>query len=213
MDLSRTPIRIVGCGPGSAEFVSPAARSAVAGADVLVGSARLLALFVNTDDARPRIAVDARIDPLLDELAQHVDAGRSVALLVSGDPGAFSLAARVVARFGRTRCAVVPAVSSVQVAFARLALDWTDARIISAHGRSPDVFADELRASEKIAILAGTADAIAWCRDRAAAMVDTHTAVLMENLTLPNERIGPLGPAGPAASLSIVLLVRKELLA
>ena len=42
MGVSERDIRIVGCGPGSAQYVSPAAHEALRGADVLLGSARLL---------------------------------------------------------------------------------------------------------------------------------------------------------------------------
>ena len=40
-----TRITIIGCGPGSPACVTPEARAACAGADVLVGAARALALF------------------------------------------------------------------------------------------------------------------------------------------------------------------------
>ena len=74
-------------------------------------------------------------------------------MLVGGDPGLYSLAQRVVRRFGREQCEVVPAVSSVQVAFSRLGIDWADARILSAHGRTPDATAADLQRIDKIAVL------------------------------------------------------------
>ena len=79
---------------------------------------------------------------------------------------------------------VVPAVSSVQVAFARLGLDWADARILSAHGRTPsDHGAMNLAEADKIAILAGTKEAIRWSAGMAAALEASHAAFLGENLT------------------------------
>ncbi|MDD4892280.1 MAG: precorrin-6y C5,15-methyltransferase (decarboxylating) subunit CbiE [Phycisphaerae bacterium] len=215
MAVTDAKILIVGCGPGSPAFVSPAAREAVAAADVLVGAARLLALFA--DDGRPRVVADGRVEAVLDEAATFVQAGRTVALLVSGDPGLFSLARSAIKRFSRAACRIVPAVSSVQVAFARLGLEWVDAKIISAHGRTPATTIGELAANDKIAILAGTAGAIAWCAQAAAAMAATHAAFLLENLTLADERVRELTPGElantTAAALSIVLLVRKELMA
>ena len=134
-------------------------------------------------------------------------------MLVSGDPGLYSLAQNVIRHFGREDCEVVPAVSSVQVAFARLGIDWADARIVSAHGRTPAVEADELGRADKIAILAGTAEALRWSAAMAAALEASHTAFLAENLTLDDERFQPMTAeqlgAAPVVALSIVLLIRR----
>ena len=66
-----------------------------------------------------------------------------VTVLVSGDPGFFSLAKLVLRRFGRENCRIVPGISSVHVAFSRICLDWADAKIISAHVSDPDQANDQ----------------------------------------------------------------------
>ena len=48
MEMKVPHIFVVGCGPGAAEYLTDAARRAVAEADSLVGSRRLLALFAET---------------------------------------------------------------------------------------------------------------------------------------------------------------------
>jgi precorrin-6Y C5,15-methyltransferase (decarboxylating) len=64
-----------------------------------------------------------------------------VAVAVSGDPGIFSFLGRLKERLGDRRGAfaenigVVPGISSVQYLFAELQESWSDAVIISAHGR------------------------------------------------------------------------------
>lgn len=205
-------ITIAGCGPGSADYLAPATMNAARSADVLAGSRRLLELFA--DFRGERIVVDAHIEPLLDQIAVHAQAGRKVTVLVSGDVGAFSLAATVVKRFGRANCTLIPAVSSVQAAFAAVALDWVDARVISAHGRQPQCTAAELATVRKIAILAGTAAAMQWSATLAGELAATHTAILCEDLTLDSQRVRELSPAelaaGEASSLSIVLLIDKK---
>jgi precorrin-6y C5,15-methyltransferase (decarboxylating) CbiE subunit len=205
---------IVGCGPGSVRYVTAAAREAAAGAETLVGGKRLLELF--PDGAAERIVVGADIAAVLEQVAAKRAAGRRVVVLVGGDPGLHSLAQNVIRRFGRQSCEVVPAISSLQVAFARLGLDWSDARILSAHGRTPAIAANELVETGKIAILAGTKEALGWSAAMAAALQVTHAAYLAENLTLDNERFQPLTAArlaaSDASSLSIVLLIRKALL-
>jgi cobalt-precorrin-7 (C5)-methyltransferase len=215
MAVNLRKIAIVGCGPGSAEYVTQAARRAVAGADVLFGGERLLDLFPDCQAERTR--VDADVPAALDRIAELHAAGRRIAVLVSGDPGLYSLAQGVVRRFGRDRCEVVPGVSSVQVAFARLGLGWTDARILSAHGRTLGTTAAELERSDKIAILGGTKAAMRWSAAMAAALEASHAAFLAENLTLDNERFQGVTPSQlgeiDVASLSILLLIRRSLLA
>ena len=70
MDLEPTTqppkMAIIGCGPGAAEYVTEAARRAAAGADVLVGSRRLLDLFPMC--CEERIHVDADIPSLLERI-------------------------------------------------------------------------------------------------------------------------------------------------
>lgn len=214
MAMTPSRILIVGCGPGSKKYVSPAAAEAVYSADVLLGSRRLLDLF--GDFAGPTIPWHAGTADMLRELEQALAAGQTPAVLVSGDPGLFSLAQQIVQRFGTARCHIVPAVSSVQVAFARLGLSWVDARIISAHGRNVEVEPGELARHDKIAILAGTDSAMAFCARAAQALQSSHVAFLCENLTLDNEAVRQVDvdavAACGASSLSIVILVRKELI-
>ncbi len=206
------PITIAGCGPGAAEFVTPAAREAAKSATVLVGARRLMELFPAA--TAERIACEGVIEPLLDRLAELRDGGAGVVVLVSGDPGVFSLTQKVVQRFGRANCRIIPGVSSVQVAFARIGLDWADARIISAHARTPAATAEELARHDRIAVLAGTREAMEWIGRTALKLGLDYAAFVCENLTLPDERVSEVRAAElaawPAASRTVVLLVREE---
>jgi precorrin-6y C5,15-methyltransferase (decarboxylating) CbiE subunit len=214
MAVNPSKLLIVGCGPGAAEYLTEAARQAVARADVLFGSGRLMDLF--PDGPAERILLDADILAGLQRIAERLAAGQRIAVLVSGDPGLYSLAQRVIRHFGPQQCEVVPAVSSVQVAFSRLGIDWADARILSAHGRTPDVTASELQQADKIAVLGGTSQSLRWAAGIAQTLETTHAIFLAENLTLDDERFqrvtsGQLGTLD-AASLSIILLIRRSLL-
>ncbi|CAM3790214.1 precorrin-6y C5,15-methyltransferase (decarboxylating) subunit CbiE [Nocardiopsis rhodophaea] len=71
------------------------------------------------------------LDPVLDQVMAW---DGPVAVLASGDPGFFGVIRALRARGARPR--VVPAVSSVATAFARIGLPWDDAVILSAHGRA-----------------------------------------------------------------------------
>lgn len=206
-------ITIVGCGPGSADYLAPAARAAVETADVLVGAGRLLDLFAKSQ--AERIEVTGKISEALDRV-EHLPDYRNVAVLVSGDPGLFSLAKLVIARFGRDRCRVVAGISSVQVAFAQIGLDWADARIVSAHMRDP-VVDPGLRQADKIAVFCGRQDSLKWIRNVLLNEIGLDRRIfVMEDLTLESERVREV-QADDLATLSvssrtIVLILKEELL-
>jgi cobalt-precorrin-7 (C5)-methyltransferase len=210
--LNQHGITIAGCGPGGLDYLTPAARASIAGAEVLVGASRLLALF--PANAAERIVVGADIPKALDQLAPHLGQ-RKVVVLVSGDPGLCSLAQPVIERFGWQVCQVIPGISSLQVAFARLGLDWTDARLLSAHHHAPQLDLDSLAEEGKIAVLAGNASTMTWIVGLAKRLTDTHTIFACEDLTLPQERVFRLGPdelAGAHLSAqSIVLFIGKKI--
>ena len=62
---------------------------------------------------------------------------QDVVVMVSGDPGYYSFLAALNKRFSCIE--VIPGISSMQLAFARLALPWHDADLISLHGREVDL--------------------------------------------------------------------------
>ena len=188
--MKQHPIVIAGCGPGSPDFLTPAVRRAVEGADVLVGAKRLLELF--PESAAEKIAVGADVEQAL----RAIDArrsGKKIVVLVTGDPGLCSLARPILKRFGRDSCRVIPGVSSVQAAFARLGLDWTDAKMIDAHREDPAVAPEGLRGAAKIAVLAGRQEAFRWGARLAEAVGDGYRIYACEDLTLPGERVSEVG--------------------
>lgn len=74
-------------------------------------------------------------------------------MLASGDPGFFGIVRALRCR-GLAVC-VIPAVSSVALAFARAGLPWDDAVVVSAHGRDPRPALNLCRAHPKVAVLTG----------------------------------------------------------
>ena len=76
-----------------------------------------------------------------------------VAVLASGDPGFFGITRLLGERFGTADLRVLPAVSSVALAFARAGVSWDDAVTVSAHGREPRRAVNVCRAHPKVAVL------------------------------------------------------------
>jgi len=214
MAVEKKKIIIVGCGPGAESYITPAARAAAARADVLIVSRRLMGFFPEVVAERIDSGVD--IDGTINEMASRRDAGQQVVLLATGDPGIASLAQPVIQRFGRENCEVIPGISSIQVAFARLGLDWQDAKIISAHGSDPEESAAELRHVGKIAILGGREGSLRWAADRIPELGKGRRVFLCEDLTLPNEKFREVRADEliriPVSSRAIILIIQGELL-
>lgn len=212
MALAAKTITIVGCGPGSPDYLTEAACQAVRQAGLLIGARRLLELFPQS--AAERLAVGADIDSVLQVMEARLE-DTAMTVLVTGDPGLHSLAQPVVRRFGRSRCHILPGISSVQAAFAAAGVDWMNARILSAHGALPDLDPKEFDCCEKIAVLAGSPAALRWIGQLAGQM-GPRRVLVCEALTLPDERVTEV-QAGDLAGLeastrTVVLLLRPEVL-
>jgi cobalt-precorrin-7 (C5)-methyltransferase len=214
VDLKEHKITIIGCGPGSPDYITAAGLRAVEEAEVLVGAARLLRDF--GVEGADRIKVGGDIAAALDEI-DAVRNKRRVAVLVTGDPGLSSLARPVIRRFGREKCRVIPGVSSVQTAFARLGLDWLGAEIITAHGRRPDIDVGYLAGCDKIAVLAGEGGGLEWAGDVATALGSGYLTYLCQDLTLENERVEQVDAgrltALPRSPRTVVIFIKEALLA
>ncbi|MBN2643939.1 precorrin-6y C5,15-methyltransferase (decarboxylating) subunit CbiE [Trichloromonas sp.] len=179
------PIHIVGCGPGHPDYLNPVATKIIDQAELLVGTEHLLALFPPGTESR--IVVEGSMNRVLDQFEKLTD--QRVCILVSGDPGLFSLARLVIERFGRDNCRVIPGISSLQLACARLMLRWDNLLILSAHGHLPEISSERLADSDKTAILAGCSQAVAWVAEQWDKLPENYMVVSCENLSLKNERI------------------------
>ena len=86
-------------------------------------------------------------------LSRIGDTQGPVVVLASGDPGFFGIVRLLAQRFGPQSLRVVPAVSSVALAFARAGISWDDAVAVSVHGREPRRAVNVCRAHPKVAVL------------------------------------------------------------
>ena len=130
---SRRWLSIVGIGEDGAEGLSAVARGLVAGADIVFGGARHLAL------AAPLIRGEAKAWPspfsrgVEEVLAAR---GRNVCVLASGDPFFYGVGAVLANHVAPDETLVVPAPSSFSLAAARLHWALPDIALVSLHGRA-----------------------------------------------------------------------------
>ncbi|WP_378956299.1 precorrin-6y C5,15-methyltransferase (decarboxylating) subunit CbiE [Pelosinus sp. sgz500959] len=123
---------VVGIGPGSPDYILPIASRTIAQAQVVVGSKRALDAFAPSDSKTK--VIDRDIQGVLTFIAESLMTS-DVVVMVSGDPGFYSLLVALRSKFTPSQLTVIPGISSVQLAFARMSEVWQDARLISMHGR------------------------------------------------------------------------------
>ena len=175
--------------------LGPQAEAALASATLVVGGRRHLAALpvsaVPAAVAGVRTVVLGELAPALEVLAAH---DGDAVVLASGDPGFFGIV-RALRERGLA-AVVLPAVSSVALAFARAGLPWDDAAVVSAHGRDLRPAVNVCRASPKVAVLTGPS---AGPAEIAAALAGwDRRLVVCEHLGSPAERVTECTPASAA---------------
>ena len=127
-------IIVAGIGPGAREYVVPKALKAIENAKVLVGGSRALADFAQ--EGQKTFAIKADIKAVMNFIGEELKQN-DVVVMVSGDPGYYSLLSSLRKNFPFEQIKVIPGLSSMQVAFAKIALPWQEASLLSFHGRVP----------------------------------------------------------------------------
>lgn len=133
------PITVIGldcAAPALADALTPPLARLLADADVICGPARLLDQMEEVPGRMVRlIPLTLPLAPLLERLAHLRSAGAQVVVLVGGDPLFFGIGATLVRQLGVEAVRILPAVSSLQAACARLGLAWHRVIPLSLHGR------------------------------------------------------------------------------
>ncbi len=127
-------IIVAGIGPGDEKFITPAALEKIRAAKFLVGGRRALETFSSA--AQITFPITRDIDAALNFIREKISIGQ-VVVMVSGDPGYYSMLDVLRKNFDAALIEVIPSISSLQLAFAKVAMSWYDATLLSFHGRRP----------------------------------------------------------------------------
>jgi precorrin-6Y C5,15-methyltransferase (decarboxylating) len=126
------PLTVVGIGADGWKGLSPVAQDAVQAAEVLMGSARQLALVPDSD--AQRIAWPSPLSESLPGLLEEYR-GRRVCVLASGDPTFHGIGTTLTRLLGADAVQVIPHPSSVSLACARLGWPQDQVQVVSLVGR------------------------------------------------------------------------------
>ena len=171
---------IIGAGPGTPGLLTGEARRALDEVDAVFATARLAALDVK-----------AVVCPFGELAARAIQAeDNTVSVLVSGDVGFFSAAARLrqqLAPHGEVR--LVCGLSSLQYFCAKLGVPYDDVCVRSLHGRAGSILGAVSYHKKVFVLTGGAQNAQTVCRTLADAGLGELTVHLGENLGMETERI------------------------
>lgn len=180
-------ITIIGCGPAGSEYLPPISFDLINQADIMIGSRRLLALYNNNNSIQFEITAD--ITPILTTIENYITSNLKIAVLVSGDTGIASIASAIIKKFGTDLCQCIPGISSIQLACARLCIDWIEALIINAHKEMPQISVDTITNKNTIILLCGNLSTWPWVLTIAKHLDYTHYGYRCADLGNDNESI------------------------
>jgi precorrin-6Y C5,15-methyltransferase (decarboxylating) len=206
-------VTLIGIGDDGCAGLTARAANAVAAAEVLAGGERHLAFFPQWKGER--VVLKDKLGDALDRLAERANE-HNVAILASGDPLFFGVGALVLKKIGAEHVEVVPAPSSVQLAFARAGLKWDDAAFLSLHGRARAGLLTRLRRLHKVAILTDEESSPRWIASHLVAHEERGwDAWVCENLGGPDERVRrlsleALAACDDVAPLNVLVLQRSD---
>lgn len=125
-------IEVIGLGADGPAGLRPELVERIRHADFLAGGERQLRFFRST--SATHFVLKNNLEELLNELEARALEQRCV-VLGSGDPLFYGIGTYLAERLGSARLRIEPAVSSMQLAFARAGVPWQDAALASIHGR------------------------------------------------------------------------------
>ncbi|MFW5488350.1 MAG: precorrin-6y C5,15-methyltransferase (decarboxylating) subunit CbiE [Desulfovibrio sp.] len=125
-------VDVIGLGLNPSQL-SQILRDRIAAADVLVGGKRQLESF--PDFSGEQVLIASPLESILSTIRDHASAGRKVMVMADGDPLFYGIGKRIVEELGRNNVRIIPGVTTLQTAAARLGIPWHDITLVSLHGR------------------------------------------------------------------------------
>lgn len=183
---------LIGIGMGNPETLTQGAARRIADCGLLIGAKRMLDAF--PDHPGRKLALIRAED-----IASAVRAfdGDS-AVLLSGDPGFYSGAARLYDLLEGVSVQTVPGISSLNYFCARLRTTWQDACLVSVHGREANAVGQIQSHKKTFLLTGGNCTAGDLCRLLKEAGLGHVKVSVGQRLSYPDERI----VSGTAAELA-----------
>jgi precorrin-6Y C5,15-methyltransferase (decarboxylating) len=205
-----TKIHIIGIGNDGLAGLTAKARDLILSADLVLGSDNTLSLMPELKSERYRIGAD------LHEVVRTVEsnASKQLVIVAGGDPLFYGVARYLCDRLGKDRFEVLPHVSSMQLAFARVKESWEEAYLTNLATHSLDEVLERIRTAEVVGLFTSEKEEPPTIAKQLLARgLDYFHAYVCENLGAPDERVtqGELSDIQSMefSSLNVMILKRK----
>jgi len=185
--MTNGKIPIVGVGPDGLAGLTARSREVVQLAEAIFGSEAALRLL--PDVAAERIAIGTNLPEVVDRIKAMLGT-KTVAVVAVGDPLFYGTARYLCDKIGPDHFDVIPHVSSMQLAFARIKESWEDAYLTDLAVKPFDDAIESIRIAGTVGLFTSevhTPNRIA--RELLARGLDYFTGIVCENLGGRDERI------------------------
>jgi precorrin-6B C5,15-methyltransferase / cobalt-precorrin-6B C5,C15-methyltransferase len=203
-------VHIIGIGDDGLEGLTSTSRQLLEQAQLILGPQRSLGMLKGMTAQQKAVGGD--LEELVNSIRQA--GSQRVVVLAVGDPLFYGTARYLFEKLGKDRFEVLPHVSSMQLAFARVKENWDEAYQANLAAQKLEVVVERVRSAEVVGLF--TTETIAPA-DVAQALLDRQinyfTVYVCENLGSPDERVTQCDLADVSkneyASLNVMILVRK----
>jgi precorrin-6B C5,15-methyltransferase / cobalt-precorrin-6B C5,C15-methyltransferase len=208
---SEAKIHIIGIGSDGPGSLTAHARELLGAAELLLGAEPALSLVGTSRAERVPIGSD------LQETVRLLEANlgrKRIVVIASGDPLFYGVARYLCDRLGQDHFEVLPHVSSMQLAFARIKESWEEAYLTNLANHALEEVIDRIRTADTVGLFTSdTEDPPSIARALLASGLDYFRAFVCENLGGPDERVtqGELAEIADMefAALNVMILKRK----
>lgn len=183
--MSRIPV--IGIGPDGAAGLSARTREILGTADLVFGSDGALRLLPEL--VAERVPIGGDLPAAVEKLRANLGK-KQIAVVATGDPLFYGTARYLCEKVGAEHFEVVPHVSSMQLAFARIKETWEEAYLTDLAARPLDEVLDKVRTAETVGLFTTeSAHPARIAGELLARGIDYFTAWVCENLGGKDERI------------------------
>jgi len=187
MQPATQKIPVIGIGPDGAAGLSVRCRELLGAAEIIFGSDAALRLLPEL--SAERIAIGSDLPAAVERLRAALGKKR-IAVVASGDPLFYGTARYFCEKVGPDQFEVVPHVSSMQLAFARIKETWEEAYLSDLSARPLEDAIDKIRTAETVGLFTSDANNPARvARELLARGIDYFSVWVCENLGGKDERI------------------------
>lgn len=212
---------IIGIDNNEKDFITTEGKAVLDSCDYLFVSRRFLSRFVNFKGKKKPHSFPEKLSDLpaliKEFLIKDQKKNGTIAIFATGDPNFFGITPFISKNFPDAEIKVYPNISTMQRAFARLALNWDDAAFGSLHGRKTENLLSFFLKNKKGFLFTSNAeDVLVTLRCLKENRLDDYTVYIIENLGTDQENIikitYPFLLKQPISDLNVVIFIRERAL-